>query len=253
MTARIFTADQVNQGSAEWWELRRGIPTSSGFDRILTAKQMKPSAQQKGYAAELAADVANQDPHWFTERSNRPPNKAVADGIAREAESRDRLRFDSGWAIQQIGFALHENGLWGCSPDGLLISPDGELAGTLELKNPQLDTQAMYLLDGDLPSEYRAQCQGHIIVTDAPMCLFFSYHPDLDPLPVEVYPDEFGAALHDALESFTAMYLGVLDKLKLRNRFEDQRASILAHFPDSHEGVSHAANPEPVPTVQGPP
>jgi hypothetical protein len=231
MNPRIFTADEVPQGSPEWWSLRRGLPTTSGFDRILTPKTLKPSAQQKGYAAELAGDVANLSPNWFSEKMSKPPNRAVEDGIKREAESRKWLEFEHDCSIQLVGCVLHENGLWECSPDGLLISDSGVLTGTLELKNPQLNTHAEYLMAGELPSEYRCQVAGHLIVTGLPSCLFLSYCPGLEPLLIEVREDEFAEKLRDELGRFTEMYLGVLKKLGLSNRFKEQRESTLAHFP----------------------
>jgi hypothetical protein len=234
MTMRIFPASLVNQGSDLWWELRRGIPTSSSFDRILTPKTEKPSASQEKYIAELAGDVANLNPNWFTERMNRPPNPAVEEGIRREAESRRWLEFDRDCTVQQVGFCLHDNGLWGCSPDGLLITDTGALDATLELKNPQLETQAQYILDGNgqVPSEYRCQCHGHLIVTGLSTCVFLSFCPGLDPVMQEVHADKFTDKLREALDGFTKKYLDALTRLKLLARWEQQRKSILDHLPE---------------------
>jgi hypothetical protein len=45
------------QGSAEWWKLRKGIPTGSQFSRIITAKKGDYAAGAKHYAAELIAEA----------------------------------------------------------------------------------------------------------------------------------------------------------------------------------------------------
>jgi hypothetical protein len=230
--SRIFTAREVNQGSPWWWELRRGIVTASNFDKVLTPVTMKPSASQKALIAELCADVADQRPNWFSEKANKPPNHAIEEGIRREQESRDWIAYARGVEVVQVGFVLHDNGLWGCSPDGLLLADSGCLDGTLECKNPQADTQAGYLLDGRLPADYRCQCHGHLIVTDLGRCTFLSYHHDFErKLVVDVTRDEFTDKLALELALFTSRYLDALDNLGLRRRFEEQRQSCLAHFP----------------------
>ena len=41
---------QCTQGTPDWFEARRGIPTASRFDMILTPKTGKPSAQRVLFA-----------------------------------------------------------------------------------------------------------------------------------------------------------------------------------------------------------
>ena len=44
------------QYSPEWWNVRRGIPTASEFDRILTPATGKPSKSADGYACQLIGE-----------------------------------------------------------------------------------------------------------------------------------------------------------------------------------------------------
>ncbi len=113
----------------------------------------------------------------------------------------------------QVGGILHDNGLFWCSPDGLIVSDSGVMTGTLELKNPTLHTQAKYVLAGELPPEYRAQTSGHMIVSGLPACTFLSYAPGLPPLLVDVVPDEFTVRLKEALDEFADLYDKVLKRL----------------------------------------
>lgn len=231
---RIFPASQMNQGSPEWWDIRRGIPTVSEFDRILSPKRFKTGAQAK-FLADLCADVghpAERAPGWLTDRLNKPPNGAVEEGVRREAESRSWLAMERECFVEQVGFVLDDGGMWGGSPDGLIVGDAGTLDGALELKNPQLNTQALRLMTGELPREYVNQCHGHLIVTGLSKCTFLSYCPPLDPLLIDVAADDFTARLREALEAFTKRYLDTLTRLKLLSRFEQQRQSILAHFPE---------------------
>ncbi len=239
MSMRIFPAEQVNQCSDWWWHLRRAIITSSRFDEIIQPVKMRASASQEGLLADLIQELLQEDAAYLTEKTNKPPNLAIANGIAREAESRRWLEFERDVSILQVGFCLHENGLWGCSPDGLLVSDSGIMTGTLELKNPTLATQVKYVTAGNLPSEYRAQVAGHLIVTGLSECLFCSYCPPLPPVVISVRADEFALRLKEELELFTAKYLAALDRLGLRTQFNQMRNATLAHFPE--EGVNDHA------------
>ena len=51
----------VEQGSKEWHELRSGMPTASGFSKILTSKG-DPSKSMEGYANSLAAEQFSGKP-----------------------------------------------------------------------------------------------------------------------------------------------------------------------------------------------
>lgn len=201
---RIFSAAEYPQGSPSWHELRRGIPTSSDFDRILTPVRCEYSSQADNYARQLISDINNLSPTWFTERGGKPPNQWVEDGIAREAESRKWYAFHTGNQVEEVGFCLSDCGNYGCSPDGT-ISPDGGL----ELKNPAPWTHAKYMDDpAKLEKAYRTQVHGQMIVAGFKWVDLVSYcpptpeHPDLEPVIVRVVPDLFTQALRDALARF---------------------------------------------------
>ncbi len=234
----MITPDQANQGSSEWWDLRRGIPTGSCFDSILTPVQCRPSTSQKGLIARLCAEVshpADTAPHWLTERLNKPPNLAIEEGVRREGESRAWLAMERCCHVEQVGFCLSDDGLYGCSPDGLIIADSGCLDGVAELKNPTAETQAGYLLDGRLPDCYKCQVHGHLIVTGLSKCVFLSYHHDFpDKLVVEVTRDEFTNRLEEELHVFCRKYLDALTRLGLLKRWEFLRQNTLSHFQETH-------------------
>lgn len=229
---RIFGSDIVNQGSPEWFELRRGLPTASGMDRILTPSG-KPSAQAEGYMAELAADVAELSPTWFTERMNKPPNEAMRRGTETEPQTRSHFEFEKDCSVIQVGGCLSDCGRYWVSPDGLCVSDSGALCAGLELKSPLLKTHAGYLLKGILPADYRPQCHDQLLITGLPVVYFVSHAPGLEVLIVEVRPDEYTEKLREAKEDFWVRYMEVLARLHLRERFDQQRSATLAHYPDT--------------------
>ncbi len=198
------------QGTGEWWEAKRGIPSASNFDRIFTPKTMKPSAQADKYIYELVADLASLTPPYFTNQG-RPINAAMQNGINSEPDARKwfELRFDVD--VHRVGFCTSDDSRIGASPDGLIGDDQG-----LELKCPELKTQVEYLVDGTLPDAYKCQVHGSMIVTGRKVWHFLSYAPGLPPFHVRVEPDEFTAKLAVALDDFVKRYDEVLARFGIK-------------------------------------
>lgn len=185
------------QGTPEWWEVRKGIPTSSRFSSIVTSKGL-PSKAMDTYIAELIGDTVMQLPTYFTTQG-RPITHAMTNGTDCEPEARRYYEMHSDCQVTQVGFCLHDSGLYGCSPDGL-VGDDGGL----ELKCPETKTQAAYLMKGVLPRQYMAQVHGSLIVTDRAWWDFMSYAHGLKPLIIRVTPNEFTENLRKSLAVFVA-------------------------------------------------
>lgn len=192
----------VRQGSPEWHELRQGRPTASCFDRILTPKTRKPSAQQEDYIDELIADMMRLSP---PDGSENYVNRAMQHGIDCEPEARRFYEMERRCTVTNGGFCMDDAGRFGCSPDGLI----GE-EGCLELKCPMGKTQVGYLRSGLLPSEYTWQVHGHLIVTGRAWCDFLSYAVGLPPLLIRVEPNDDTEALRKALDAFWDRYMTAL-------------------------------------------
>lgn len=198
------------QGTPEWFEAKRGVPSASNFDRILTPKTCKPSSAQQGLIFELIADIARIGP---------PPvsytNDDIRRGLELEPVARSFYLMERGLLaedIKQVGFVLTDDRRFGCSPDSLV----GE-DGLLELKCPKLEVQAEYLWTGELPATYKCQVHGQLIVTGRKWVDFMSYSPGLDPFLIRVTPDEFTAKLREALDLFHNDFVAAKSKL-LRGR-----------------------------------
>ncbi len=245
MSMRIFPAEQVPQGSPDWHELRRGLATTSDFKKILTPGG-KLSKSATKYAAKLCADVAHLSPTWFSENAlNKPPNRAMQNGTAVEPEARKWFEFEQDCSVEQVGGILSSCGRLWCSTDGIVIGDGGTFKGGLELKCPLLETQAERLIDG-IGEEFNPQVHGGLVVAEGilPKWWLLSYAAGLDAILVEFQPDDYTSALRESLEGFWSMYEEALKKTGLIGRFQDQRQSILAHFPE--EGVNDHAGAVPM-------
>lgn len=188
---KVFTCAQ---GSQEWHDLRRGVPTASEFQRILPPKTRKPGAGARSYLEELIGDKMSI---YYRENAESFTNKAVRWGEQCEAEARKWYALERNVDVELVGFCTTDDGRFGCSPDGLV----GEDGG-LELKCPQANTHVGYLLDGVLPTDYMGQVHGSLIVTGRKWWDFLSYAPGLPPLLVRVTPDEYTEALRKQLDKF---------------------------------------------------
>lgn len=179
------------QRSDEWFEARRGIPTASSFDKIITTTG-SPSKQAQGYLYTLAAErVSGTYEMSFL-------SAAMEEGVRREEEARAVYSMLKETEVDQVGFCLSDSEKYGCSPDGLVGND-----GMIEIKNPTGKVAVEYLLNRKVPTQYIQQIQGQLLVTGRQWCDFFSYYPGLPPLIIRVGRDEeFIAALSKELESF---------------------------------------------------
>ncbi len=207
--------DRIIQGSPAWWSARRGRVTASNFDRILTSVTAKPSAQQDDLISELIADVVFQGPNWFSQSAlNKPPNRAMIEGVNREPEARRYVEHDLDAIVQQVGLIVHDNGILSASPDGLIVNASGELEAGLELKNPLLTTHTRYVMKPEsLLNDYRPQVQGCLLISGLPQWELYSYCPPLPAVHLTVKPDEYTAKLHTALADFVLRYNEAMNKV----------------------------------------
>lgn len=178
------------QLSPEWFAARSGIPTASSFDKIITTKG-EPSKEAKKYMYRLAGErVSGICEEGYV-------NAAMQRGIDLEPEAIAFYELVSGAKVDRVGFC-YEEGMWGCSPDGLV-----GVDGMIQIKCPSMAVHVGYLLDNKLPTDYFQQVQGELFVTGRKWSDFISYFGGLKPVIVRVYRDEiFIAKLKQALEVF---------------------------------------------------
>lgn len=203
------------QSSPEWWEARRGLPTASDFDSIMTPAKQQPSASQQKYIAKLIGDITDLSPTYFSQQGFR--NAETDYGQQTEGEARrfyEKEASDKAGRpikVRQVGFCLHDSGDFGASPDGLI-----EEEGTLELKCPARKTHYLYLMNGTLPLAYKNQVHGQLIVTGRPWADFMSYCVGERPLIIRVVPDDYTIKLRANLKIFVQKFKEAKERLGIR-------------------------------------
>lgn len=167
------------QGTAEWFDLRKGIPTSSEFECLMKRGRdgKSYSATRRTYMLQLAGEVLTGEPpeafsSIYTDRGKRL-----------EPEARDLYAMLTDTAPQEVGFITNFGA--GASTDSLI----GE-NGILEIKSkkPALLVEA---IDNDkFVEEHQAQCQGSLWVAEREWIDLVLYWPGLPPFIKRAYRDE---------------------------------------------------------------
>ena len=183
----------IEQGSIEWIEARRGIPTASEFGRFVTPKRGDLSAQAEGYMADLIVETIDFDPeeqfrsYWMDR------------GLILEPEAADWYEFRYDTPLERLGLILNLGA--GYSPDRV-VGPKG----AVEIKCPAPKTHVKWLLDGGLPDEHKPQVHGGLLIGELDWIDFVSYCPKYKPLVIRVTPDEYTTKVEAALNSFLEKY-----------------------------------------------
>jgi len=157
------------QGSDEWFAVKRGKVSASHFSEVLNK-----GAGRGLYMRKLAAERLT----GLTEQGYS--NKAMEFGVETEAEAKEYYSQSTGIDVELVGF-VEVNDWVGCSPDGL-IGDDG----LIEVKCPLGSTHIDYIIKNKLPAGYVPQVQGQLWVTDRKWCDFVSYVPSMTSKPAHI-------------------------------------------------------------------
>jgi len=189
------------QGSDEWHEAKRAKPSSSGFNRIITAKGSVSTSWAK-YRRELLAAYIDPD---YSAISQTP---AMTRGIELEPEARGLYQDLTGNKVDEVGgLWLNEDKDIICSPDGLIY----DKSKGLEIKCPNITTHLEYLESNKVPSKYMIQIQSGLLFSGFETWDFMSYHPLYKPLILTVERNE---ALINNIKKYVVQFNNELKKYK---------------------------------------
>lgn len=178
MTLHIF--DELEQGSEEWFAVRRGIVTASVVGKLLTPTlRVAENDTSRGLTETLIAERVS----GFTE--DTPMNSDMFRGVLSEPYARDMYSTHYG-PVTEVGFLIREEDGWqlGYSPDGL-VDDDG----LIEAKAPRAKTHLRTILADEVPAHYMAQCQAGLLVSGRKWLDFLSFVGGMPLFRKRVYPD----------------------------------------------------------------
>ena len=182
------------QGTPEWHEARRGMPTASRFAEVLAEGQGKTRYK---YLRQLAGEIITG------EIAETYSNANMERGRREEAALRTKYCFEAAVDVVQIGFVKMNPAICktGCSPDGL-VGTDG----IVEIKSTAPEALIELLDGGKRPKEHYAQVQGQLWITNRNWCDLVIGSPKMPRLLIDrIDRDEYYmASLATALRQFNA-------------------------------------------------
>ncbi len=208
----LHTFPEIEQGTTEWHDQRRGIVTASIVGRLITPTlKVADNDVSRGVTALLAAErIAG-----FTE--DTPMTSDMWRGVECEPFARD-LYAKHYAPVSEVGFMVRDD--WGYqigySPDGL-VGDDG----LIEIKAPRAKTHLTTILAGQVPAHYMAQLQTGLLVSGRDWIDFVSYVGGLPLWVKRVLPD---LAWHEAIVAAVA-------------KFETTAADMVAAYNQATEGL----------------
>jgi len=184
----------VEQRSPEWYALRAGRFTASLASKLVTPTG-KASVQYKTEIARIIAEM-----HGWQEPEFLKPTYWMERGVNLEAEALAWFEVETDLTVDPVGFVTSDDQLIGASPDGIIVSPNGQIP--LELKVPKPSTHIKYLLAGGLPKEYIGQVHFQMALCEAPYAYFASYNPEIAPLILRVDRSEYTELMEKSIEAY---------------------------------------------------
>lgn len=199
---RIHDCPQL---SDEWYAIRAGKFTATVANTMITPTGRR-SERYRGEIARIVAEKLDlQLPKAI------PESYWMERGTEMEAEARRWFTVETGLEVERSGFAEHESGLAGFSPDGLIFTSGSDSIQDFipcEFKCPMPSTHIQWLLNGGLPKDHRAQVHFQMVITGSPYAWFMSYAPGVETLLVKVerdsYTETLEAVLNDAIAELKA-------------------------------------------------
>lgn len=193
---QIFNCEQ---GSADWFACRSGIPTASMFATVMAKGEGKTRSE---YMRKLAGEILTGEPAETFHNAHMERGKVMED------EAREQYAFISDADIQRVGFI--RNGDCGASPDSLVGTNGG-----LEIKTALPHIQIDRLERDRLPPEHRAQVQGNIWLAEREWWDFCSFWPKLPPLIVRVpRDDEYIKTISDEIDRFNDELAALVERIR---------------------------------------
>lgn len=178
MTLHIL--QELEQGSPQWHDQRRGIVTASVVGKLLTSTlKVADNDVSRGLTATLAAEriTGYTDPTYM--------NADMMRGVEDEPRARD-LYSERYAEVVETGFMVRDD--WGFpigfSPDGL-VGDDG----LIEVKSRRQKKHLQTILADEVPAENMAQLQCGLLVSGRAWIDYLSYCGGMPMYVKRVTPD----------------------------------------------------------------
>lgn len=151
------------QRTFEWHLARRGMVTGTTLHRATDTP-----AKQKTFSYELVSQMMT-DPLIVDLNTAAVVRGRELEPVALKAAS-EHL----GVVFEETGFLLSETIKgFGLSPDGIIRNDEGKIVGGIEMKCPDSKKHVQYMIQNELPSEYKFQVYAPFVADDDVQSWYF--------------------------------------------------------------------------------
>ena len=194
----------MEQGSPEWHDIRRGKFTASNFHLLFQGKTTK------GYL-ELIDRVVYERLTGVTPESFT--NEWMERGKQLESEALFAYELETGNKVECVGF-IELNEWTGCSPDGLVDND-----GMVQVKCPKWTTMMDYWWSWEVPQNYTIQVQSEMFIAGRAWSDLYFYHPGLRSIKHHILAD---IALQESIkkELDIAIAAAIFDLQRLKEKMK---------------------------------
>jgi len=211
----MIIVEGIEQGTDEWFALRRGIPTASKFSDICTPAAGEYSKSADRYMKDLMEEIVSG------KRRETFQSAAMKAGTEIEPNARNWYAVTVDQEIKEVTFIYRdERRDVGCSPDGLFIV-DGIPVKGLEIKSVTFGTMVDIMESGKVPTEHIPQIQGGMLCTGFQEWDLLIYNENFGEnqfLRTIKRDDAYISKLEMNIARFQREMQARLDKLKLTRR-----------------------------------
>lgn len=202
----------LEQGSDEWHNQRRGMVTASVVGRLITAKTIKPADNEESRL--LTRLLVAERITGYTDPTYR--NEDMWRGVEEEPRAREKYSEHYGREVTTCGFMVNDDSghSIGYSPDGLVGDE-----GLLEIKAPRAKEHLRTILADEVPALYMAQLQCGLVVSGREWIDYVSWSGGMPMYVKRVLPNpDWYLAIHAAVERFEQAAAEMLDKYEAVTR-----------------------------------
>ncbi len=177
---------EVEQGTTEWFDLRRGKITSSTCHPLLVnGKKNGLGTGAWTLIYDLAGEIVTKPPHndWDTHATER--------GKALEPIAIAEYSEETWYNVREVGF-VELSKYAGTSPDGIIV---GENKG-VEIKC-LMHKEHMRIIDNGFDKSHFVQCQWHMFILGWDKWDLVYFHPNAGSKSLLIYELEKDEEIHD--------------------------------------------------------
>lgn len=212
---------EVQQGTPEWHDLRRGVLTSTAIRTLITPTgKLADNDKTRAHVYDVAAQriTGRTEDNYMSFDMMRGHTEEI---LARDLYAKHYAPVTECGFItnNKLGFTV------GYSPDGLV----GE-NGIIEIKSAKAKIQVQRITDGGIPTEHSAQVQTGLWLTGREWCDFISYSNGMAMQVVRVNADP---VYHELIEQAAIA-------------FEAKVAEVIAAYTSNSNGFIIAEYYEPI-------